>query len=569
MKKRVALTTAFLMSAGLFVATLYADNCFINGSSVPLPHPTADPAPTVFTYNGETKVYFYCTQDIIGGSGAYPIDTIHCYSSEDMYHWKDEGVSLYEDQVPWANHNVHKLWAPHVVYLKGLYRLTVPATHTDGFFYNFMATCENPVGPYTAGEPLPGSVRDVIDPFIFIDPTDSTVWMSYRHQDTRSLGFVQMDDSATRITGNINNCIQNPGNAPSGYREGTWMWKRDNMYYLVFAQVPGTGNEIIAYSTATDRMGPWTYRGQIFGQNNSPPEFTIHPGACEFKGQWYIFYHNVTFGGQIFGSERCSGIEYLTYKSDGTFDTDRISKTNRGVGVPNAYSDTLQIDRGVIKGASSVAWSYNARTTEDKASWYISNIRNNATVQYDSVDFTPPPDFGGPTGIMVRVAGTSSDGTIEVRTGSENGTLLGTVTLKSTGSKTTWETQTGTFTKDTTGKLNLFFTFTTPTDNSFNINWVKFVCSPTVKTSLSRIDKSGLFWKRMNKNTFSITVPEYAKISGIKLFNLAGKEIIGAFSGINVKKGMTVRINPGMLAAGNYLLSITSQRSELHIPFIY
>ncbi|MBN1307282.1 MAG: family 43 glycosylhydrolase [Chitinispirillaceae bacterium] len=565
MKRKVAYATAFIM----FAATLFADNCFINGSSVPLPHPTSDPAPSVFTYNGETKVYFYCTQDIIGGSGAYPIDTIHCYSSEDMFHWKDEGVSLYEDQVPWANHNVHKLWAPHVVFLKGLYRLTVPATHTDGFFYNFMATCENPVGPYTAGEPLPGSVRDVIDPFIFIDPTDSTVWMSYRHQDTRSLGFVQMDESATRITGNINNCIQNPGNAPSGYREGSWMWKRGNMYYLVFAQVPGSGNEIIAYSTATNRAGPWTYRGQIFSQNNSPSEFTIHSGACEFKGQTYIFFHNVTFGGQIFGSERCSGIEYLTYKSDGTFNTDRISKTNRGVGVPNAYNDSIQIDRGVIASASSAAWSYNANTTEAKASWYITNIRDNATVRYDSVDFTPPEGNEGPAEMMVRVAGTSSGGTIAVRTGSADGTLLGTVTLNSTGSKTKWETQKGALTTKTTGKQNLFFTFTTPTSNSYDINWVKFVSSPIVKTSTSYRSEPGLSWKRMNKNSFKITLPDHAGASRIRLFNLAGKEIVGAFSGSIDQKNMTVNIKPGELAAGNYLLSVKTQRSEVRIPFMY
>ncbi|MBN1130936.1 MAG: family 43 glycosylhydrolase [Chitinispirillaceae bacterium] len=573
MKKTIASRAAVLIATCMFGVAVHADNCFINGSSVPLPHPTADPAPTVFTYNGKTKVYFYTTQDIIGGSGTYPIDTIHCYSSEDMFHWKDEGVSLDEDRVPWANHNVHKLWAPHVVYLKGKYRLTVPATHTDGYFYNFMATCDNPVGPYIAGNPLPGSVRNVIDPFVFIDPTDSTVWMSYRHQNGSALGFVQMNDSATRITGDINNCIQNPGSGtPSGYREGTWMWKRGNMYYLVFAQVPGSGNEIIAYSTATNRNGPWTYRGQIFSQNNSPSEFTIHSGACEFKGQTYIFHHGLTFGGQIFGTERCSAIEYLTYNADGTIyranATTGIPKTNRGVGVPNAYSDSIQVDRGVITGAASAAWSYNANTTEAKASWYVTNIANNATVRYDSVDFTPPAGHAGPTSMMVRVAGTGT-GTIIVRVGSATATPLGTINITATGNKTSWATQTGNLANRTTGRHNLFLTFTTSGTNTYDINWVKFVSSPEVKTVAAVQSESGIAWKRTSRNVFSITVPENMARSPVRLFNLSGKEIAGAIQGSVGTNGLIVTVKSGMLASGNYLLSVSLQSGELRIPFMY
>ncbi|MBN2038361.1 MAG: family 43 glycosylhydrolase [Chitinispirillaceae bacterium] len=568
MKKRIIYPLAALLTIGVFTAALHADNCFINGSSVPVPHPTSDPAPTVFTYHDTTKVYFYCTQDIVGGSGTYPIDTINCYSTTDMYHWKWEGVSLYEDRVPWANHSVHKLWAPHVVFLKGKYRLTVPATHTDGYFYNFVATCDNPVGPYTPADPLPGSVRNVIDPFIFIDPTDSTVWMSYRHQDGSNLGFVQMNDSATRITGNINNCIQNPGSAPSGYREGSWIWKRNNMYYLVFAQVPGSGNEIIAYSTATNRMGPWTYRGQIFSQNNTPSEFTIHAGACEFKGQSYIFFHNVTFGGQIFGSERCSGIEYLTYNADGTFNTSRISKTNRGIGVPDAYSDSIQVDRGVLNNASSAAWSYNANTTEARSSWYITNIANNATVRYDSVDFTPPSGHTGPTAMKVRVAGTGT-GTITVRVGSATTTPLGTITITSTGSKTTWATQTGNLNNRTTGKQNLFLTFTASASNSYDVNWVTFVSEPEVKTTRDAKSASGLVWNRADRNTFVITNPEHVAVAQVRLFTLAGKEIFGMFSKSAHADRMTIAIRPGKLASGNYLLSVTTTGRELRIPFMY
>lgn len=566
-----------LLAAVLFPAAVFADNCFINGSSVAVPHPTSDPAPTVFTYNGTTKVYFYCTQDIIGGSGSYPIDTVNCYTSSDMYHWKlDDGlnvVPLYEDQVPWANQTVHKLWAPSVVYLKGLYRLIVPATHTDGYFYNFVATCINPVGPYTAGPVLPGSVRNVIDPFIFIDPDDSTVWLSYRHQDGTNLGFVRMNDSASRVTGDINNCIQNVGAAPSGYREGSWMWKRGTMYYLVFAQVPGSGNEIIAYSTATSYNGPWTYRGQIFAQNNSPSEFTIHSGACEFKGQTYINYHNITFGGQIFGSERCSGWEYLTYNaSTGLINTSTISKTNRGVGVPKAYMDSIQVDRGVLAGGcASAAWAYNAATTEARASWYITNIANNASVRYDSVDFTPTAGNAIGT-VQARVASTNANNTIQVRLGSTTGTLLGTIAVPNTGTLTTWMTTMPLTltTRPPAGVQNLVLVFGAGTASTMNVNWVKFgQVAVGVKSNSVRFSSTALSYARMNKNAFTVNVPNGCVVSGIRLFDLTGQEIANAFGTSTSGTDLTVSLHAGMLASGSYVLTVKSGKGELHIPFTY
>ncbi|MBN1128085.1 MAG: family 43 glycosylhydrolase [Chitinispirillaceae bacterium] len=578
MFKNMFVKTVALTAAALLPAAVFADNCFINGSSVPVPHPTSDPAPSVFTYGGVTKVYFYCTQDIVGLSGTYPIDTVACYSSTDMYHWKHEGVSLDEDRVPWANHNVHKLWAPSVVYLKNRYRLTVPATHTDGYFYNFMATSSHPVGDnaygqYTAGPVLPGSVRNVIDPFVFIDPDDSTVWMSYRHQNGSDLGFVRMDDSATRITGDINNCIQYPGSGvPSGYREGSWIWKRGSMYYLVFAQVPGSGNEIIAYSTATSYNGPWTYRGQIFSQNNSPSEFTIHSGACEYQRQTYIFWHNVTFGGQIFGSERCSGIEYLTYTTGNLINTATISKTNRGVGVPSAYNDSLQIDRGVLTNCSSAAWAYNASTTEARASWYLTSISSGDVVRYDSVDFGSSTNI--PNRLIVRVASTSTGGTITARVDGTSGPIIGTSSsISSTGSLTTYATQTLTLSGATAtaplNRRNLYLSFTSPTANTYNVNWLQFGYVTETAPDMAQAKASGLACRRAGRNMFVIDVPEGAAVSKVRIFNLAGREIANAFNSTFSPKRLAVNLNAGALASGSYMLEVKSSAGEKRVPFTF
>ena len=304
---------------GIFLVTLLlplavqADNCFIRR------HPSSDPAPSVFTDStGVQKVFFYCTQDILGtGADNYAIDTIHCYSTTDMFHWKDEGAILWEALVPWANKANH-LWAPTVYYLKGVYQLIVPETASNGSFYNFTAWHNQPTGtftPATVGE-LPHSTSNVIDPYAFADTTDSVrVWLSYRHQDGNDLGFVRMNDSGTAVDstgtglyGYIGNCVV-PTGSGAGYHEASWMFKRNGFYFLLYAfTASGQPREIIAYSTAHNVAGPWTYKGQIFPMNAS--EGTIHEGVCNFKGQYYLFWHNITYGGELFGDRRCAAIEY-------------------------------------------------------------------------------------------------------------------------------------------------------------------------------------------------------------------------------------------------------------------
>ena len=42
---------------------------------------------------------------------------------------------------------------------------------------------------------------------------------------------------------------------------------------------------------------PWTWRGEVMGA--APNSFTIHPGVAEFKGEWYLFYHDSILSGGV------------------------------------------------------------------------------------------------------------------------------------------------------------------------------------------------------------------------------------------------------------------------------
>jgi hypothetical protein len=570
------LLKAFFITAMLLPIAASADNCFIRS------HPTSDPAPYVYTDgNGVQTVYLFCTQDKIVGGSDYPIDTIHCYSTTDMFHWKDAGVALNEKSVPWAN-DQDKLWAPTVYYLKGVYQLICPEEATDGKQYNFTSHAATPAGPFTpatVGE-LPGSVATVIDPFVFADTTDSIrIWLSYRHQDGDDLGFVRMNDSGTAVTGDINNDIvatgDGAGDQPTRYYEGSWMFKRNGFYFLVYAEERNNANEIIAYSTSHSASGPWTYKGQIFAANAS--EWTIHSGVCFFKGQWYAFWHNITFGGDILGSKRCTGVEYMRFKNDSTIDTSGLTKSNRGVGVPSAYTDSIQIDRGVINGASTSAHAYNyvkagANDVADTG-WYIDAITNNATVIYDSVNFTPDSGMTGPVSFTVQEASTVARDTIIAYLDSVKGQLLAKMAIPITGSLTTWQTITvnDTVTPLPAGHHNFAIAFKVPTgSNNLEINWVKFGEKP-VSTAVIPNNAGGvpsLFsCKRLGRSVFEINCTE---ASEIRLVNLAGSEAADLTLGRTPdSKNVLVSFDAKKLSSGVYILSVKNRDGLFHHQFVF
>jgi Concanavalin A-like lectin/glucanases superfamily/Glycosyl hydrolases family 43 len=104
----------------------------------------------------------------------------------------------------------------------------------------------------------------------------------------------------------------------TGYWEAPYLFKRNGTYYLAYARGnPRTGGNpaTIDYATATDPLGPWTYRGRILDTVNNTT--TNHAAIVEFKNQWFIVYHNGMLpGGGEFRRSVC--IDRLRFNDDGT-----------------------------------------------------------------------------------------------------------------------------------------------------------------------------------------------------------------------------------------------------------
>lgn len=278
---------------------------------------TADPA---FTVVGNT-VYAYVGHDRAGVGGWFNMPEWLCYSSTDMVHWTAHGAVLKAGDFPYAQRG--GAWAAQMVEANGKYYYYVTLDRTDKPEHAIdVAVSDSPTGPFRParkdGSPLitdnmtPDSYRGNadIDPTVLIDD-DGTPWMAWGNGDCY---MVKLKKNMTELDGEIRKVpLRN-------YSEGPWLFKREKLYYLVYAaDAPGVQPEQMAYSTATSIEGPWEYRGFISTSANHG--FTIHPSVIEFKGKWYYIYHDGSYNlnGEPGGDCRRSVCaEYMYFNKDGS-----------------------------------------------------------------------------------------------------------------------------------------------------------------------------------------------------------------------------------------------------------
>ncbi len=293
---------------------------------------TADPAPmvhdgTLYLYVGHDE--YYEGQDSASGGKEFNITEWLCYSTTDMQTWTDHGSVLKPTDFSWG---VGEAWASQVIEHNGkfYYYTTVQA----GAPYNSkavgVAVSDSPTGPFTdpLGKPLvtddmtPNGPRgwwNDIDPTFLIDD-NGQAWLCWGNG---TCFLAKLKPNLIEIDGEIET-VDLPR-----FVEGPWLHKRDSLYYLTYASF-GQGRENIAYATSTTIEGPWTPQGELTGMAEN--SFTIHPGIIEFKGKWYLFYHNAVL--TIDGHKGAIGrrsvcVDELHYNADGTMQP--VTQTKEGV----------------------------------------------------------------------------------------------------------------------------------------------------------------------------------------------------------------------------------------------
>ena len=104
------------------------------------------------------------------------------------------------------------------------------------------------------------------------------------------------------------------GDVDRRYFEGPWMHKFNGQYY--FSYSTGDTHKIV-YATSDSPYGPFTYQGVIL---EPVLGWTTHHSIAEFKGKWYLFYHDSELSnGQ--SHLRCVKMTELTHDENGKIKT--------------------------------------------------------------------------------------------------------------------------------------------------------------------------------------------------------------------------------------------------------
>ncbi|MBR3644883.1 MAG: family 43 glycosylhydrolase, partial [Lachnospiraceae bacterium] len=284
----------------------------------------ADPSAHVWS---DGKLYIYASHDMFPSRGCDLMDKYHVFSTDNMVTWKDEGEILSSADVSWGRPEGGFMWAPDAAYKNGTYYFYFPHPTGSGDLWNStwrigVATSNSPAGGFTCAND--GYIKKVdgspyitnIDPCVFKDD-DGTFYLytgggANCYVAKLADNMTQLAENPVKIDGTL-----------TDFHEAMWVFKRNGIYYAMYADNTN-GENLMRYSTASSPYGPWKYGGIVLEGTGCD---TTHGSIAEYKGHWYLFYHNCEISGN--GTLRNVCIDEVNFNSDGSIQT--VAQTKQGV----------------------------------------------------------------------------------------------------------------------------------------------------------------------------------------------------------------------------------------------
>lgn len=283
----------------------------------------ADPSAHVF----EDKIYIYPSHDWESGilendhGDHFDMKDYHVFSMDDMdAEAVDHGQVLEVADIPWGG---RQLWDSDVATKNGKYYLYFSLKDKTDVFRLGVAVSDTPYGPFIPEEnPIKGSYS--IDPCAFQDDDGSHylyfggIWggqlQYYRNNkmtypmDLPHWHDVALCPKVVKLTEDMLQFDEEPkdlvildqegnplkqGDLERRFFEASWMHKYGDKYYFSYS----TGDtHLLCYAIGDNPYGPFTYQGVIL---TPVVGWTTHHSILQFKGKWYLFYHDcVPSGGK-------------------------------------------------------------------------------------------------------------------------------------------------------------------------------------------------------------------------------------------------------------------------------
>jgi len=381
---------------------------------------SADPSVRVFG----GRVYVYPSHDYSSDNEFWIMKDWKVYSTEDLVNFRDHGVALKGTDIAWAKEPDH-CWAPDCVEHNGRYYFFFPMSDVRGVWKGEIgvAVGDSPSGPFgeVHGQPLvasddkpPGYEGPFynIDPGCFIDDdgTPYLFWGNGACFAARLSEDMKSFDSEIRkveITGH------------QGYAEGPFVWKRGDRYYILYSRVGGRSFDMLDYGISDHPLGPYRYGGTIVAHGRKG---NIHGSVFEFKGQWYVAYHD------LFPTDkyRKTCIERIHYNDDGTIV--QAPATRSGVGWYNA-SEIIQAEDYFSKSTRA------AYLESEDTGFYMHQLADGDWLHYPNVVL--PVYFSRKISLRKRSA--KGSGTLRFHLDSLNGTEIARIDIAENPDHSEWE----------------------------------------------------------------------------------------------------------------------------------
>jgi beta-xylosidase len=263
------------------------------------------------------------------------------FSSDDLVHWRSEGVILDFADVPWSTNKC--AWAPSCIEKDGRYYFYFSAGDGAGLG---VAVSDHPGGPYhdPLGRPLVQQYHlgaQPIDAHAFMDDDGQAYlyWGGWKHCVASKLG-----DDMVSLTGEIVELT------PMGYVEGPFMLKRNGIYYLMWSEGGwGDATYQVAYGMSDNPFGPFEREADIFLPSPGLASSAGHHSVLQIPGtdDWIIAYHRRPHG-EVHRNHRVVCLDRLCFDSDGRIlpikpSAEGVSARRIAANAPDAVTDATAV----------------------------------------------------------------------------------------------------------------------------------------------------------------------------------------------------------------------------------
>ena len=422
---------------------------------------TADPSPLVV---GDT-LFLYTSHDASpedipdlnekNAAGFFMYDWL-LWSTTDMVNWTEHGAVASLKEFSWRSRD-NGAWAIQTVERDGKYYLYAPL-HGHGIG---VLVADSPYGPFKdpLGEPLVWQKEhwDDIDPTVFTDDDGQ----AYMYWGNPHVYYTKLNKDMISTQGDI--YVLNPADgvmrpvkeegskinlrAPwsekvkwtvKNYQEGPWLYKRNGKYYLSYATT--CCPEALGYAMSDSPTGPWEWKNYIMSPTQR--DRGNHPGICDFKGHSYVFgqdydlMHLETFEHH---ERRAVSAQEITYNADGTIqeipywlDQQPMKQLHWLNPYRRVEAETMNWGFGLKSakmGIENTGVVKDMPESTGKRNMYIFDLNDGEYIRLRGVDFGQK----GAKSFAITAAATGT-ATVSLRLDSQEGPVVGTAVIKSTGS---------------------------------------------------------------------------------------------------------------------------------------